>query len=179
MSIAQCFSDPRCVINPNRAELVVGLILFLLLSFVLMKFVFPRMEATFQARTDAIEGGLERAARAQEEAAALLAEYRAQLTEARRDAAAIREQARAEAHARRAEILAETERERDAIIAAGRAAMAADRRAVLAELRPSLGAVAVELAGRIVGESLADEARERGTVERFLGELDDPAPAAP
>ncbi|WP_184789208.1 F0F1 ATP synthase subunit B [Phytomonospora endophytica] len=158
--------------------MIAGLVLFALLCFVLMKYVFPRMEATFEARTDAIEGGLERAARAQEEAAALLAEYRAQLAGARRDAAAIREEARAEAHARRAEILAETERERDAIIAAGRDAMAADRRAVLAELRPGLGAIAVELAGRIVGESLAEEARERGTVERFLGELDDPAPAA-
>jgi len=32
--------------------------------------------------------------------------------------------------------------------------------------------LAVDLAGKIVGESLADEARQRGTVERFMAELD-------
>jgi F-type H+-transporting ATPase subunit b len=30
----------------------------------------------------------------------------------------------------------------------------------------------VELAGRVVGESLTDEARQRRTVERFLDELE-------
>jgi F-type H+-transporting ATPase subunit b len=35
-----------------------------------------------------------------------------------------------------------------------------------------VGSLAVELAGRIVGESLADEARSRGTVDRFISELD-------
>jgi F-type H+-transporting ATPase subunit b len=34
-----------------------------------------------------------------------------------------------------------------------------------------VGTLAVDLAGRIVGESLADEARSRGTVDRFINEL--------
>ena len=33
--------------------------------------------------------------------------------------------------------------------------------------------LAVELAGRIVGESLEDEARQRRTVENFLAELEE------
>ena len=40
------------------------------------------------------------------------------------------------------------------------------------ELRSEVGTLAVDLAGRIVGEALADEARSRGTVERFIAELD-------
>ena len=35
-----------------------------------------------------------------------------------------------------------------------------------------MGTLAVDLASRIVGESLADEARRKGTVERFLSELE-------
>jgi F-type H+-transporting ATPase subunit b len=35
-----------------------------------------------------------------------------------------------------------------------------------------VGTLAVDLASRIVGESLADEARRKGTVERFLTELE-------
>ena len=36
-------------------------------------------------------------------------------------------------------------------------------------------ALSVELASRIVGESLQDEARQRRTVDRFLGELEEQA----
>ena len=48
-------------IIPIWQEIVVGAIAFAVLCFVLMKFVFPRMEQTFQARVDAIEGGIKRA----------------------------------------------------------------------------------------------------------------------
>jgi F-type H+-transporting ATPase subunit b len=40
------------------------------------------------------------------------------------------------------------------------------------ELRTEVGTLAVDLASKIVGESLADEARQKGTVERFLTELE-------
>jgi F-type H+-transporting ATPase subunit b len=42
---------------------------------------------------------------------------------------------------------------------------------IVRELRAEIGGLAVDLASRIVGESLADEARRHGTVERFLAEL--------
>ena len=43
--------------------------------------------------------------------------------------------------------------------------------------RGQIGTLAVELAGRVVGESLAEDARRRGTVDRFLAELDSMAAA--
>src|SRR5829696_8321663 len=84
-------------IIPLWQELVLGSIAFAILCYVLMKFVFPRMEQTFQARVDAIEGGLKRAEAAQAEANELLQQYRAQLAEARTEAARIRDEARADA----------------------------------------------------------------------------------
>jgi len=62
--------------------------------------------------------------------------------------------------------------ESDRIIAAGREQLAAQRESIVRDLRSEVGTLAVDLAGRIVGESLADEARSRGTVERFIAELD-------
>ena len=41
-----------------------------------------------------------------------------------------------------------------------------------------VGAMATGLAGRIVGESLEDEARQRRTVERFIAELESSPSAA-
>ena len=40
------------------------------------------------------------------------------------------------------------------------------------QLRGEIGTLAVDLAGRVVGESLADDARRSGTVDRFLDQLD-------
>src|SRR3954453_375745 len=159
-------------IKPIWQEIVLGTIAFAILCFVLMKFVFPMMEKTFAARVDAIEGGLKRAETAQAEANELLEQYRAQLAEARTEAGRIRDEARADAEGIRQDVLAKAREEDDRIIAAGNEQLAAQRESIGRALRAEVGSLAVELAGRIVGESLADEARSRGTVERFIAELD-------
>src|SRR5688500_4879383 len=84
-------------IIPIWQEIVIGSVAFGLLCFVLIKFVFPMMEKTFQARVEAIEGGIRRAEEKQAEADELLEQYKAQLAEARTEAARIRDEARADA----------------------------------------------------------------------------------
>jgi F-type H+-transporting ATPase subunit b len=159
-------------IIPLWQELVLGSIAFAIIAFVLMKFVFPKMEETFRARVDAIEGGIQRAETAQAEANQLLEQYKAQLAEARTEAARIRDEARADAEGIRQDVLAKAREESDRIIAAGRDQLAAQRESIVRELRSEVGSLAVDLAGKIVGESLADEARSRGTVQRFIADLD-------
>ncbi len=156
---------------PVWQEIVLGVVAFGLLCFVLMKFVFPMMEKTFQARVEAIEGGLQRAETAQAEANQLLEQYRAQLAEARTEAARIRDEARADAEGIRQDVLAKAREESERIIAAGHDQLAAQRESIVRDLRAEVGTLAVDLASRIVGESLADEARNRGTVDRFINEL--------
>jgi F-type H+-transporting ATPase subunit b len=170
MNYAADTTEPN-VLVPHVPEIIVGTIAFALLCFVLMKYVFPRMETTFRERVDAIEGGIKRAEEAQAEANRLLEQYRQQLSEARTEAASIRDEARADAVGIRDEILAQSREESERIIAAGRESLAAERSTIVRELRAEIGGLAVDLAGRIVGESLADEARRHGTVERFLAEL--------
>lgn len=157
---------------PLWQELVVGLVAFGVLCFVLMKWVFPRVEATYQARVEAIEGGLKKAEDAQAEAGRVLEQYRAQLAQARDEASRIRDEARADAEGIRQDVLAKAAQERDRIIAAGQESLLAERQTIIRELRTEVGALAVDLAGRIVGESLADEAHQRGTIDRFLDELE-------
>jgi len=158
-------------IVPIWQEIVLGTIAFSILCFVLMKFVFPMMEKTFAARVDAIEGGIKRAEAAQAEANQLLEQYKAQLAEARTEAARIRDEARADAEGIRQDVLAKAREESDRIISAGNQQLAAQRESIVRDLRAEVGSLAVDLAGRIVGESLADEARSRGTVDRFINEL--------
>ncbi|GIE27501.1 ATP synthase subunit b [Actinoplanes italicus] len=159
-------------IVPVWQEIVVGSVAFGVLCFVLIKFVFPQMEKTFQARVDAIEGGIKRAEAAQAEANQLLEQYKAQLAEARTEAARIRDEARADAEGIRQDVLAKAREESDRIIAAGNEQLSAQRDSIVRELRSEVGTIAVDLASKIVGEALADEARTRGTVERFIADLD-------
>jgi F-type H+-transporting ATPase subunit b len=170
--LAEAAESEHNPITPLWQEIVLGLIAFGVLCFVLMKFVFPQMEKTFAARVDAIEGGIKRAEAAQAEANQLLEQYKAQLAEARTEAARIRDEARADAEGIRQDVLAKAREESDRIIAAGQQQLATQRESIVRDLRSEVGTLAVDLAGRIVGESLADEARSRGTVERFIAELD-------
>ncbi len=153
-------------------EVVIAAIGFALLLVVLGKFVWPQFEKAYAARTKAIEGGIAKAEEAQNEAKAALDRYNQQLAGAREEAAKIREDARAQAQAIRDDMLAQAHAEAERIAAAGRAQLDAQRAQIIAELRADLGRVSVELASKVVGESLDDDARQNRTVERFLAELD-------
>ncbi|GGM35073.1 ATP synthase subunit b [Longimycelium tulufanense] len=157
---------------PHPSEIILGLIAFLLLLFVLQKFVSPRFEKLYAERAERIEGGIAKAEASQAEAQRVLQEYKAQLAEARAEAARIRDDARAEGQAIVDEMREQAQTESARIVAQGQAQLAAQKAQIVAELRADLGRMAVDLAGRVVGESLEDEARRRGTVDRFLDELD-------
>jgi F-type H+-transporting ATPase subunit b len=162
---------------PPVGEIIIGLIAFAIVFLVLVKVVAPRFEQVFQARREAIEGGIERAEAMQAEAQAALERYRAQLAEARSEAAQIRDQARAEGQQIIEELRVQAQEESARIVARGEEQLASARQQVVNELRGQIGTLAVQLAGQVVGESLAEEARRNGTVDRFLAELDSMAAA--
>jgi len=159
-------------ILPPLSEIIIGLVAFGILAAVLMKYVFPRMEETFQARREAIEGGLARAEEAQVEAQRLLEDYRRRLGEARTEAAQIRDNARAEGQRIIEEMREQAQAEQARIVQRGEEQLAAQRQQIIRELRAEIGALAVGLAERIIGESLADDERQRGTVDRFVADLE-------
>jgi len=162
---------------PDTAELIVGLLCFFIVFGILGKKLLPNIQKTLDERHNAIEGGLERAEQAQAEANRTLEEYKAQLAEARHEAARITEQAREQGATIIAEMREEGQRQREAIIAAGHAQIEADRRQVTVTLRQEVGRIATDLAGRVVGESLDDVARQSRVVDRFLDGLEDTANA--
>ena len=172
------FWEDAYPVIPHPGELIVGIISFVVLYFIYKRFVVPRLEKLLAERRKGIEGGIERAEAMQAEAKAALEQYRAQLAEARTEAAQIRDQARAEGQQILEELRAQAQEESARIVARGEEQLAANRQSVVNELRGQIGALAVDLAGRVVGESLEDEARRRGTVDRFLDSLDGMAASA-
>lgn len=159
-------------ILPYWPELVFGLIVFALFYWVVKTKVVPRLEQVYAERTAAIEGGMEEAEEAKKEAEAAKAEYEEQLRSAHAEANKIREDARAQGAQIVSEAREQAGTEANRITEAAQKSIAADRQQAAISLRSDVGRLSTDLASRIVGESLEDETRQRGIVERFLADLE-------
>jgi F-type H+-transporting ATPase subunit b len=157
---------------PTLTELIIGTICFVLVFGVLGKLLMPRIQKTLAERTQLIEGGLAKAEEEQAEATQVLEQYKQQLAEARHEAARMREEAREQGAAIIAEMREQAQAEARRITESAQAQIQAERQQALTALRAEVGALATELAGRIVGESLEETARQGRMVDRFLDELE-------
>ncbi|MEU9881275.1 MULTISPECIES: F0F1 ATP synthase subunit B [Streptomyces] len=163
---------------PPGPELLVGTIAFAIVFFFFWKKLLPNINKVLEERRAAIEGGIEEADAMKVEAQSVLEQYKAQLAEARHEAARLRQEAQEQGATLIAEMRAEGQRQREEIIAAGHSQIAADRKAASSALRQDVGQLATELAGKLVGESLEDHARQSRTIDRFLDGLDESASKA-
>lgn len=168
----------RYPIIPHPGELVFGLVAIAILYWVVRTRVVPRLETIFAERTAAIEGGIKKAEEAQAQAQAALTEYQAQLEQARAEASRIRQEAEADGATIVAELRDRAQAEANRITAAAQQQIQAERQHAVVQLRSEVGRLATDLASRIVGESLTDEARQSRVVERFLAELETAEPAS-
>ena len=156
---------------PN-ATFIAELIIFLVILGVLGKWVVPWVNSQLAARQEAIRQQFQEAEEARARLATAEAEYRDQLAAARAEAAAQREEAHQQGQQIIADLRAKAQAEADRITKAARQQIDAERARAITALRAEVGTLAVELAGRIVGESLDDDARQRRVVERFLTEIE-------
>jgi F-type H+-transporting ATPase subunit b len=157
---------------PHMGELIFGLIAITILYVIVQKKVVPNLEKAYADRTAAIEGGMHKAEEAQQQAQAALEQYKAQLAEARAEASHIRQQAQEQGAAIIADLRTQAQTEANRIAEAAQKQIEAERQQAVVSLRAEVGRLSIDLASRIVGESLHDEARQTGIVDRFLAELE-------
>ena len=157
---------------PADYDIIWSLVATAIIAFAFWKYVLPKFQAVLDERTEKIQGGLAKAENAQAEAAAALAEYQRQLAEGRAEAARVREEARVEGTAIVAELRAKASDDAARILENAQRQIEAERQQAAVALRSEIGSLATELASRIVGESLADPARQSRVIDRFLDELE-------
>lgn len=157
---------------PASYDIIWSSVVFVILIILFWRLVIPRYLQVLDERSERIEGGIAQAQKAQEEAARLKAEYEEQLAAAREEAGRTREQARAEGAQILAQLRSEAQAEADRIVESARRQIDAERRQAAEELRRDVGRLAIGLAERIVGESMADDARQQRVVDRFLDDLE-------
>jgi F-type H+-transporting ATPase subunit b len=156
---------------PN-ATFLVELAVFALLFFLLAKYVVPPINRAMMARQDAIRNQFADLDQAKQDANEAEEKFKAQLADARHEAAKIREDAREQGAQIIAEMREQAQAEAGRIVEHAHAQISAERQHAVTSLRAEVGALATALAGRIVGESLEDDERSGRVVDRFLADLD-------
>jgi F-type H+-transporting ATPase subunit b len=155
---------------PAVGELIIGLVAFAVLFFFTWKWVLPRVRQVLDERRAAIQGEMEKAESERGEASKLQEEYRQQLAGAREEANRIIEEARATGEQLRRDIQAKAEEESQAIVARAQEEIRAERDRAFQELRAQVGSISVELAERIVEESLDERAHQR-LIDEFIDQV--------
>lgn len=154
-------------------EVIIALVAFLIVLLVLGKFALPKVKQILDEREEAIAGGIKKAEEAQAQVADLKEQMEAELDAARQEAAEIRTQAQAD----KAQIIEEARTQAQAaakqVTDQATAAIEADSAKAMSDLRTSVGAMAVDLAGKIVGEKLTDDETSQRVVDRFISSLED------
>lgn len=174
LTAAETTGEPEGIelLLPAPYDILWSTVVLVVLALAFYKYVLPKFNAVLDERTAKIEGGLAQAETAQAEADAMRAEREQELQNARADAARIREEARAEGGQIVAEARAKGDDEAARLVETAHKQIEAERQQASVSLRADVGSLATQLASKIVGESLEDEARRSRVVDRFLDELE-------
>lgn len=167
--VEDCFSSKSPII-PKWSEVIWGGIAWLIVMLALVKFALPALKKTMQAREDRIRGDLESAATAKSTAEAELAQYRAQLADARTEASRIIEEARQAADQVRNERLAVVETEADELRARAQEDIRLASERAMADLRGQVASMSIELAEKIVERNL-DASTQQALIDSYIAQV--------
>lgn len=160
------------ILLPTVPDIVWSLVIFVVIAVVLGRYAVPRLTAILDERSERIESGLRLADEAKAAAARSREDIEAELAEARREAAGMRERAHEEGKQIVAEARERARAEAERITSQAQRQIEADRQAAQISLRTDVGMLATELASRIVGESLREQALQSRVIDRFLDEIE-------
>ena len=159
-------------INPWTALFV--LLNFLLLFFVAKKFLFGPVMDMIQSRQKEIDDLYADAEAAKVNANAMEEEYKNRLATAQQTGDNLVKEAMARGKNREEEIIRQANREADAIREKAASDIARDKKKALNDAKDEISAIALEIAGKVVGEAMDGEQQQR-LVDKFLADLEEQA----
>ena len=157
---------------PAPADLIWSAVVFAILLVFFWFKVLPNFKKNIDARTEAIEGRLALAEKAQAEAAAKTANIETEQAEARAEAAQIRESARAEGAAILAELKEQASLEASRMTETAKKQIEAERQSAIISLRAEVGSLAIDLASSVVQNNLKEDKSASAIVDGFLADLE-------
>ena len=160
------------ILIPKMAEFAPALVIFLIIWFLLSKFVWPKVISVLDAREHKIEDSLEQADATKAEAAEIREQADAIVAEARRKASEIVLEARGDAEKERSRIVAAAHAEAEDIIAKAQDRAEDEKKRAYMSATDTIAKMSVAVATSIVGDTLAnDEAKQRELIKKYLAEV--------
>lgn len=157
---------------PADYDIIWSAVIFvILLTFFWFK-VLPGFKNMLDERAKAIEGRLAEAEEAQRAAEHRTAAVLAEQEQLRAEASSIREEARSEGAQILAELREQASKDAERLAETTKSSLVAERDAAARSLQAEIGALAIELASRIVGEKLKDDKVANKVVDDFISELE-------
>ena len=152
-------------------DLLVNIVGFLVVWWILARFVFGPIREIKGTREKEIADNLDEAARQRDEMLAMREEYEERLAQIEQEQRDRIEEATRQAHVARDEILAEARAQAERLIDKGHAEIAREREKAMVELRDQVADLTVQVAETVLRSSL-DEARHRQLARDFLDDLE-------
>lgn len=154
------------------SDTMVGLtwLAFLIACFALYKLAWKPISQALDRREDKIRQSLKEAADIQAQAAMDREAQKLMVAEAAREAAAIVERARTAAEATARALEAKSRAEAEALVRDAGMEIANAKEKALADLRREAGDLALQVAGRVLGQKL-DAAADRALTDRLIREI--------
>ncbi|WP_406814617.1 F0F1 ATP synthase subunit B/delta [Mycobacterium sp. M23085] len=151
---------------------------FAAIIFLVVRYVVPPVRRLMAARQDAVRQQLKDAAAAAERLTESTTAHSKAVESAKEEAERIVEEAKTDSDRIVEQLRAQADAESERINAQGSRQVDLLRTQLSRQLRLELGHEAVRQAGELVRNYVADSAQQSATVERFLDELDEMAPAS-
>ena len=161
----------------NWVALLFQIVNFLLLLYLLNRFLFKRVFALLDERGQKISKGLEDAEAAARDRELARAEREAAVAEARKEANEMVARANKIAEDTRNEILADARSEAERVTARAREEIVAEKDRAMAEIRGQVADLALAAAGKLVRREM-DDPTQRRLVEEFLAEVKPAKPSS-
>lgn len=155
---------------PKLYDIVWSLIILLILAVFFYKFFMPRFQAIFDERSAKIEGNIQKAKKAKDEADEAKKKYEDQLGKARVEASQIRDDARAEASRIVADARNRAETEANQITENAQRSLQSQQQQALVSLKGEVGTLATALAGKILGSQLQDNAVQSSMIDSIIAD---------
>ncbi len=151
------------------ADLIINVINILILFFVAKALLYKPVKKYLDARREREAEALREAQELKNEADARQKQYAALTADTAAIKAKAVQDAQKKAERKADEIIAAANTEADNILQSSRAAAEREREKMLSDAQEQLGALAVELSGKILGREVTDEDNRR-IIESFFGE---------
>lgn len=147
---------------------------FLILFWLLQRFLFPPLLRILNERSDRINTSLRQAEEIQQQLARTQADYQERMEQARRESQDIVARATQMGEKLKDEIVADAHQQSEAMLNRARVEITSERERAVAELRGQVADLALLAASQVVGKSV-DDATNRRLVQDFVAQSRDVA----